>query len=143
MKSYERSQAGCKVVIFRDGETFYFLLWIWNVGNFKTLCHLKPLHFICKKERWGLLLWWSPALPNTPLRLHTTEPIPTLCLAHVFLISYYEWKIHNYLFQTTCLFALHRACLEQEQELFLNYKSACMGWAMIDTGLLKKSILIE
>lgn len=45
-------------------------------------------------------------LSNTPLRLHTVEMIPTMYLAHVFVVSYYEWKIHNYLFQKTSLFAL-------------------------------------
>lgn len=59
-------------------------------------------------------MWTTPPLAdqmlsNTPLRLHTIEMILTMCLAHVFLVSYYEWKIHNYLFQKTSLFALQRA----------------------------------
>lgn len=40
-------------------------------------------------------MWMSPPLvdqvhSNTPLRLHTIEMIPTMYLAHVFLVSYYE-----------------------------------------------------
>lgn len=41
-------------------------------------------------------------------------------------------------FRKTSLFALQRARLEQDQELFLNCKSAYMVWVMIDPGLLKK-----
>lgn len=48
---------------------------------------------------------------NIPLRLHTIEMILTMSLAHVFLVSSYEWKIHNSLFQKTSLFALQRASL--------------------------------
>lgn len=76
---------------------------------------------------------------------------PAMCLAHVFLVSCYEWKIHNYLFQKQnktrqnpnffICFVKSLFVWKQDQELLLNSKSACMGWAMSGTELERKSFL--
>lgn len=58
-------------------------------------------------------------------------------LAHVFLVSYYKWKIHNYLFQQKTFICIAKSLIvwKLDQELLLNPKSSCMGWAMIGTEL--------
>lgn len=60
---------------------------------------------------------------STPLRLHTIEMILTMGLAHVFLVSSYEWKIHNYLFQKTSLFVSQKASLFSSRITRIAFKS--------------------
>ena len=105
------------------------LVGIWNVGNLKAvvwssteasssggaqhfLTHCSNYTPLTWSPQCVWLMWFSLAVVN--------ERFITIC------------------FRKTSLFALQRGCLEQDQELFLDCKSACMVWVMIDTGLLKK-----
>lgn len=110
------------------------LLGFWNVGNLKT--------FI-----------WSNAASSSSggaqhFLTHCSDYIPLTWTPWCIWLMCFSLAIVNERFITiyfrkTSLFALQRARLERDQELFLNCKSAYMVWVMIDPGLLKKVLWIK
>lgn len=134
----------------------YLLSWIWNLGNFKTAIWSNiALHcsVLTRKKNVDDSSLSGPSASLRTSQITHNWNDPTVCLAHVFLVSYYEWKIHNYLFKkqhntttqkTTTQKQNFFICIvktlfvwKQDQELLLNSKSACVGWTMSGTELKK------